>query len=256
MRKFIILCISLIFTFNLAGCEANKSTKAASEDKLKLQLESQYFRFYSFNKDIKCLNDLNKNLQENYKRISKDLNVSIKDKVDIEIYPNIQSYHNAIGMPMAPAWNVGTGWEGKIKMVSPLNPGKYHTYDTLMQVVVHEFTHVMVSEINSSLKEIPLWLNEGTAVFEAKQMNNNMKEGLKRKIQNNEIPPLFSMDPQNLSNGGYAFSYTAVEYVVKNYGYNALIKLIKSPSNLQEILGCSSKEFEKRWRDFLVKNYN
>ncbi len=256
MRKFIILCIGLIFTFNIIGCGASKSANAAGEDKLKLQLESQHFRFYSFNKDVKCLNDLNKNLQENYKRISKDLNVSLKDKVDIEVYPDIQSFHNAIGAPMAPEWNVGTGWEGKIKMVSPLNPGKYHTYDTLMMVVVHEFTHVMVSQINSNLKDIPIWLNEGTAAFEAKQMNNNIKQGLKKKIQNNEVPPLFSMNSQNLSDGGYAFSYTAVEYVVKNYGYNSLIKLIKSPSNLQEILGCSSEEFEKRWMDFLVKNYN
>lgn len=256
MRKFIILCISLIFIFNIIGCEASKSTNPADEDKLKLQLESQYFRFYSFNKDAKCLNDLNKSLQENYKRISNDLNVSIKDKVDIEIYPDIQSYHNAIGVPMAPAWNVGTGWKGRIKMVSPLNPGKYHTYDTLMQVVVHEFTHVMISEINSNLKNIPLWLNEGTAAFEAKQMNNNIQNTLRIKIQNNEIPSLFAMNTENLSDGGYAFSYTAVEYVVKNYGYNALIKLIKSPSDLQKILGCSNEEFEKRWKNYLVKNYN
>jgi hypothetical protein len=55
MRKFIILCISLIFTFNIMGCEASKSANSADEDKLKLQLESQYFRFYSFNKDVKCL---------------------------------------------------------------------------------------------------------------------------------------------------------------------------------------------------------
>lgn len=125
-----------------------------------------------------------------------------------------------------------------------------------MQVVVHEFTHVMISEINSNLKNIPLWLNEGTAAFEAKQMNNNIQNALRIKIQNNEIPSLFAMNTENLSDGGYAFSYTAVEYVVKNYGYNALIKLIKSPSDLQKILGCSNEEFEKRWKNYLVKNYN
>lgn len=126
---------------------------------------------------------MKKSLHENYKRISNDSNISLKDKVDIEVYPDIQLYHKAIGVPMAPDWNVGTGRESKIKMVSPLNPGKYHTYDTLMMVVVHEFTHVMVSQVNSNLKDIPLWLNEGTAVFEAKQMNNNMKEGLKKKYK-------------------------------------------------------------------------
>jgi hypothetical protein len=237
------------------GCEVNKSAKAIAEDKFKLQVESQHFKYYSFNKDVKCLNDLEKSLEDNYKRISNDLNVSLKDKVEIEIYSDIQSFHNAIGAPNAPMWDVGTGWGNKIKMVSQLNPGEYHTYDTLMQVVVHEFTHVMVSNINQNLKGIPLWLNEGTAAYEAKQMNSNMKGALKGKILKNDIPTLYAMNSNNLSDGGYAFSYTAVEYIVKNYGYNSLIGLIKSPSNLREILGTTSEGFEKSWRTYLIKNY-
>lgn len=53
----------------------------------------------------------------------------------------------------------------------------------------------------------------------------------------------------------YEFSYTAIEYVIKSYGYNSLIELIKSPSNLERILGITNKEFENKWKAYLIENY-
>jgi hypothetical protein len=44
---------------------------------------------------------LARTLDQNYDRISKDLKVTLKDKVEIEIYPDIESYHNAVGLQNA-----------------------------------------------------------------------------------------------------------------------------------------------------------
>lgn len=252
MKKATILLISLVFILAIIGF--NKI--GDNDDSFKLQMENKNFKFYSYNKDKKCLEDLSKILEENYNRISKDLNVTLKEKVIIEVYPDIKAFHDAIGSPNAPNWVVGTGWENKIKMVSPLNPGGQHTYDTLMQVVVHEFTHVAISNINSDLESIPIWLNEGIAAYEAKQMSSNSRSAIKEKLDSNDVPSLSEMNSSNFSEvGGYVFSYTAIEYIIENYGYDTIVLLIKTPADLEKILGNSMIEFENNWKRYLKENY-
>jgi hypothetical protein len=143
----------------------------------------------------------------------------------------------------------------KIKMVSPLNPGGQHTYDSLMQVVVHEFTHVVTSNINADTNSIPKWLNEGIAAYEAKQKPND-RIYFKEMLDNNKILSLSEMIPTNFSEeGGYGFSNIAIEYLIKNYRYNTVISLIETPANLEKILGVSLIEFENNWRAYLKENY-
>lgn len=253
MKKIVILLIPLVFIIAIIGFKKISD----SDDNFKLQLETENFKFYSTNKDKKCLDDLSKILDENYYRISKDFNVSLKEKVIIEVYPDIKAFHDAIEAPNAPNWIVGTGWENKIKMVSPLNPGGQHTYDTLMQVVVHEFTHVLISNINSDLASIPIWLNEGIAAYEANQMSSNSRSAIKEKLDSNDVPSLWELNSSNFSEvGGYVFSYTAIEYLIENYGYDTIILLIKTPNDLEEILGNSMIEFENNWRSWLKENYS
>lgn len=252
MKKVAILLISLVFIIGIIGFSKIKY----SDNSFKLQMESENFKFYSYNKEKKCLDDLSKILEDNYNRISKDLNVTLKEKVIIEIYPDIKVFHEAIGAPNAPNWVVGTGWENKIKMVSPLNPGGQHTYDTLMQVVVHEFTHVVISNINSDLESIPIWLNEGIAAYEANQMSITSRNAIKEKLDSNAVPLLSEMNSSNFSEvGGYVFSYTSIEYIIKNYGYDTVISLIKNPKDLEQTLGNSMSEFENNWKIYLEENY-
>lgn len=252
MKKVVILLISVVFILAIIGF--NKSID--NDDSFKLQMENKNFEFYSYNKDKKCLADLSKILEENYNRISKELNITLKEKVIIEVYPDIKAFHDAMGSPNAPNWVVGTGWKNKIEMVSPLNPGGQHTYDTLMQVVVHEFTHVVISNINSDLESIPIWLNEGIAAYEAKQMSSNSRSAIKEKLDSNDVPSLSEMNSSNFSEvGGYVFSYTAIEYLIENYGYDTIVLLIKTPTDLEKILGNSMMEFENSWKNHLKENY-
>lgn len=173
-----------------------------------------------------------------------------------EIYPDIKSFHNAIEVPNVPSWVVGIGWENKIKMVSPLNPGGQHTYDSLMQVVVHEFTHIAISNINSGLESIPIWLNEGIATYEANQISNNDRSVIKEMLDNNNVPSLSEMSSESFAEvGGYLFSYTIIEYIIESYGYDTIISLIKMPEDLENILENTINEFENNWKNYLQENY-
>lgn len=234
---------------------ATPSTSATeAPDKLQVQLENDHFLFHSCNKDKPCIADLAKRLEDNYQRITGDLKVTGMDQVDVYVYPDIKTYHAAIGMPNAPNWQVGGAMGRTIKMVSPLNPGSAHTYDSVMQVIVHEFTHIVIGTINTNVNRIPMWLNEGLATYEARQDNTAQ---LKGKLTKDTLPSLSTLDSTNFNDqGGYVCSYIAVEYFVKNKGYDGVIELIKAPDQLETILGVSEAKFEDQWKDYCIKEYN
>lgn len=120
-------------------------------------------------------------------------------------------------------------------MVSPLNPGGVHSYDTLIKVAVHEFTHFIMKSITSSGVTFPVWLHEGVATYEARQTEllNDMGKWVKR----NSIPSLSTLEsPGSLEgladNNLYPFSYTLVEYIINEYGIEKLNAFIRAPWNI------------------------
>lgn len=252
--KQIFLIILYIFSLALSSC--GKSINTSSAGSLELKVESKHFIVSCSMADEKCIKDVLNTFESNYDRVTGDLKCKLNEKVKVNIYPDINAFHKAIGNPNAPDWLVGTANGGIIRMVSPLNPGKVHNYSSMIKVVVHEFTHIVQGKISNHLYDMPLWLSEGTAVYEAGQIDNSLRRFVSNGIKNSTVPSLDDMNSNKFSDiGGYQYSYTVVEFIVKNYGYDRLIDLIKSPDDFKDILGISKEEFEKQWKDYLNKNY-
>ncbi|NIO00153.1 MAG: hypothetical protein GTO49_35350, partial [Anaerolineae bacterium] len=51
--------------------------------------------------------------------------------------------------------------------------------------------------------------------------------------------------------GGLAFSITLVEYMVEQYGFEVIVAIIKTPSEVETILGITTSELESAWREYL-----
>jgi hypothetical protein len=255
VKKYIKLIISSILVcVGLSGC-SNKVIEANGVT-LEKQKKTQHFIFYSNDKDAECLEDLSKELESNFKVITSKLKVNIKDDINVLVYPDIESFHIAMNDANASDSVVGTGWGREIKIVSPLNPGTVHKYDSVKKILVHEFNHVVISNINSNLNEIPAWLNEGIATYEAKQMSDKIKAFIKQKVSENKIPTFVELT-KGLSNpdGSHIFSYTIVEFLVYNFGYDKIIDILKSPENIEKVLRISIFEFEKQWITYMKENY-
>jgi hypothetical protein len=47
--------------------------------------------------------------------------------------------------------------------------------------------------------------------------------------------------------GGYKFSHSIVDFIVKKYGYDKLVTLIKTPTDFEKVLGITKDEFQKQW---------
>jgi hypothetical protein len=256
-KKWVKLFVSIIgISIILCGCDKKNNSIEVNETSLVRQVKTQNFIFYSVDKDKKCIDDLSKELEDNQKVITNKLKVKIDDKIKVQIYPDIKSLHVAMNIADANDSIVGTGWGNELKIVSPLNPGTIHNYDSVKKALVHEFTHVVISKINNNINEIPAWLNEGIATYEAKQMNEKAREFIKQRVSENKIPSFENITKGfNTPDGSHIFSYTIAEFLVNNYGYDRMIDILKTPKDLEKILGVSIYEFEKQWFSYLKENY-
>lgn len=255
MGRSKLICVVLSVLLLLTGCSQNRGKATLNpnnsntvRDEIVQQLESEHFKFYSKEQDKECLKDLSNALEDNYARVTNNLNASLDKKVSVYIYSDLSTFHKAIYQPDAPSWVVGIALptSNTIKMVHPSNADG-RPYSDFMKIIVHEFTHVVVSNISSEPEDIPIWLNEGVALFEAEQ-HEGVEETLSKA--SNKFPSLKDLETDSSTfgyNGGYQFSYSIAEYIVKIYGYDKLIALIKLPSEFEKILGLSEEDFQKEW---------
>lgn len=251
-RKFIYVLMVVLLL--MTGCNHSRSKDTLSSSNTKkgdiiLQLETNHFKFYSKDDDKGCMKDLSNALEDNYSRITNDLKASLDKKVEVYIYSDLSTYHKARNQPNAPNWLVGNAIPDSniIQMVSPLNADG-RPYSDLIKVIVHEFTHVVEDNIKTE-KDIPLWINEGVAVYEAKQIVGTEQAIVSAK-STGKFPTLKDLETDSYTfgnNNGYTFSYLIVDYIVKTYGYEKLIDLIKTPSEFEKILGLSKEDFQKNW---------
>lgn len=173
-------------------------------------------------------------------------------KIVIEIYPDLQAFHLAVGEAGAPTWFMGT-YEGHIlKMVSPLNPGPDHTYESILKGAVHLFTMWLIEDINPSA---PKWIRQGIGGYEAKQMTPDyIKSSTEEAIRNLAIPSFDELDNDTWdfeTMKGFQFSYMMVEFVVDRYGIDALNKIIRNPHDFEGIFQCTKSELYKQWVEFI-----
>ena len=233
------------------------NVQATTVPKLDVFKETDHLKIYCTKQDASCLDDVAKKIEAKYVKISSDLACSLKTKIQIDIYPDLKTYHFAMGFPEAPDWIVGNAERsGKIKMVSPLNPGNTHNYQSMLNVAVHEVTHAFIFKINP---KVPIWLKEGLASFEADQMDTGRKKYIMSKVNKNEIPKFddFSSDSQVFGPaGGYEWSYTIVEFAVNTFGTQKLHAWIKNNGDFSSVFEISKEEFWTKWVDYLKTTYN
>ncbi len=226
--------------------------KKENTSSLNLEFESNHFNFYSKKTDTSVLKNLSKSLESNYSRIAENMKTSFEAKIDVFIYPNIKSFHSAINVPDAPDWVVGAANKNELIMVSPLNPGSQHTYESLMKAIVHELTHTVVLNFRKQgLGGLPNWLNEGYAYYEGKQLDESQREIVHAQLLNNTIPTWNELEKANSYQfgdlNGYLISATIIEFLVKSYGLDKLKQFIIEPENVENIYKMSIEDLEVLW---------
>jgi len=222
---------------------------------------TDHFMFFVTEASKNAAPSLADELEANYTRITQDLQVVPTVKFSVYIFEDVDTFHTADGRPDASPSSVGTVHGIDIWLVSPLNPGNALNTQEVLTAGVHEFTHALVNYINGSMEEnnyqIPIWLNEGLAGYEAGQMSADWRARLAQLIADGAIPSISTdLVPDRFDKvKGLPFSIALVEYIIQQYGIEKIVAIIRSPAEVESILGITISELDSAWREYLQMEY-
>lgn len=214
-------------------------------------LESEHFTLYYTKADQNSVHKIRDKLEENYDRIVEDLKPPELPRVQMNIYPNLEEFHKGINRKEAGNYLAGVALgPDKMSMVSPNFPGPEHSYDSIMQVAVHEFTHVVTNNLTAYPAPSMSWMYESIACYEADQFQDPKRIG---SLLSGKYPTLAQLNKDTQLT--YHLGYTIIEYIRNTWGMNAVRDLITSSGNLPAVLGINEAEFEKDWYEYVRGKY-
>lgn len=234
---------ALVWVLLAVSALAWRGVPAYAEDQVQIR-ETEHFAVYYYPVDETCVNVILGNLESNYPRIVSDLKPDKLPKIVVRMYPDLKTFHAAIGVPDAPEWVVGVAsGSSEFWIVSPLNPGRSHTYAEMAATVpVHEFTHCVIRNITGN-SAVPRWLGEAVALYEANQTTRPTSFTTLAQLNNPNDTAI------------YTFGYSICEFIVSKWGREGLGKLVWERGDTEKALDLSESEFQQAWWDFLRSRY-
>ncbi len=186
------------------------------------------------------------------------LGVTESDPIDFFIYADRDAFYDVIGPGLQE--NVGGLALASIRtMFANIAPSAVD--DPWVGVVVpHELTHLVFNTAVSNPYHSPLhWLNEGLADYLAQGYNASARANVERSGRSGDLMPLGALIGQFPSTAdkfslAYDEAVSAIDYMVRTYGRDALVGLIRSYADgvsddaaFSAALGVDTAGFEAGW---------
>lgn len=186
------------------------------------------------------------------------LGVEEKDPIDFFIYAGRDEFYDIIGPGLQE--NVGGLALAEIRTLFA-NIGPSSVADPWVGVVVpHELTHIVFDTATKNpYHEPPHWLNEGLADYLAVGYEAGARGNVERAARDGELMPLHALVGQFPSTAArfslaYDESVSAIDYLVRTHGQEALVGLIRSYADgvsddaaFEAALGVDAAGFEAGW---------
>lgn len=156
-------------------------------------------------------------------------------------------------------------YDGSIRI--PL-PGRRMAASELSGHLYHEYTHAVVSAKTGN--NCPVWLSEGLAVWEEyRNREAEISRIIRNTIEEKQISLAYLYSPFDLRDEGkntlvsqYLLAYSVVKFIADGWGLDGLRNLLVRLKNGQHVVNAlddelllSEKEFEKRWKLYVLKKY-
>jgi hypothetical protein len=166
-------------------------------------------------------------LNANYDRVLREFKIAaLEGPVTVELYPNTEHYHFAIGNVNAPDSDAGMAVDlNRFMMVSPDNPGRYHTRASLLKGAVHEFAHCVHYQLMDRMQSAALtrvaeraeapWLFEAMASYAAEQFYPPTQFPY---IINKQYPSLRELNNVEANGKVYDLGFVIIEFYQSHVG--------------------------------------
>lgn len=186
------------------------------------------------------------------------LGVEETDPIDFFIYADRDPFFDVIGPGVQE--NVGGLAVAEIRTLFA-NIGPSTVSDPWVGVVVpHELTHLVFNTATSNRYHEPMhWLNEGLADYLAQGYGADARSNVEQAARAGDLMPLHALVGQFPSTAdkfslAYDEAVSAIDYLVRTYGREALVSLIRSYADgvsddqaFSAALGVDTTAFEAGW---------
>lgn len=235
VAKYLPVTLAVIIIIVFLGFKKNINLKGMHIH------QTPHFTIYYEELDQKTLEDIERKLETSYPDIQNFFGSNSNSKGKIIVYNTIERFQRAyLGRILSAVygdWAVGAAYQDTVLVTSPENPGAHHTYDDILDVVLHEHVHTVVYQQNEMAN---IWLDEGVATYLAGQESELPPE----------VPEFAAMQAEDqstfLENDGYAFSYKYVEFLESTYGSEKIVQLIKT-NDYEAVFGKTALEVYTEW---------
>jgi len=261
MKKyiFILFCVLLLISYLVPCCYPVKWTPVKGE----------HFIVY-YTQDKGFAHDVLKASERYYKRIAKDLGYQRHQKfwlwdqrVKIYIYSNQSEFMKETDNP---PWIHGMAYYKEKKIVSYNASGLF-----INSILPHEIAHLIFRDYVGFKSDIPLWIDEGVAMWEEEDKREASLAKVRLAIQNNNYIRLSKMinmysiegsDPRTVGMF-YAQSASLVGFMIKEHGSKRFVQFcreMRDGDSVEEAL-CSAyarsmptlKHLEDKWKAYYAK---
>ena len=200
--------------------------------------------------------------QEGLAKLTHDIGTYPERPIKIYIYASDSDLKGA--MIASNEWSGGVAFTDFGIIAISISPGEL---DWGKGALVHELTHLVVRQATfSPYGQLPLWLDEGLAMYNEGEPDSVFRSSLEEAILKGELISVRSLcspfsaysEKARLS---YAQSYSLVEYLLDNYGQDQmldLLALLKQGNTydeaLTEVYGFDINGLDARWRATLTSS--
>jgi hypothetical protein len=201
-------------------------------------------------------------LEKTFDEMTFDLQYVPPDTYSIYIAPSRQVFTEMVAGSL-PEW-VGA-YAVPTHRIMVIKSPRWNRDNSYKQTLVHELFH-LISHSFMGHVTLPRWLDEGLAIFYAKEERWKTATGLSKAVASRSLIPLDQIDlvlnyQRAKADLAYQQSYSATAYLMQTYDIDAVRTLLicfkqglSIDECFQQATGSTFEEFEKEWRTYVEKN--
>jgi hypothetical protein len=202
--------------------------------------------------------------QQSLVKLANDTGVTPDKTVSIYAYATSQDYHNST--IFEPEWSGGIAFTQFSTISIIIRPGQL-----MLDIsgIPHELTHTVIYQVTvNPYNELPVWLNEGLAMYAEGVLSPQFTTPLKKAIQGNSLISVRSLSDPFSANGdqanlSYAQSFSLIDYLISQYGSAKMSELLQVfhqgseyDAAFLETYGFDMDQLNTQWKTWVAKLYS
>ncbi len=193
-------------------------------------------------------------------RLEREAGIKLEKRVRLFVYPSSADLRAAI--LYATEWTGGVAFTDFGVVAIGISPAELG-FGT--RALAHELSHLVTRQSSFSFYgDIPVWLNEGLAMWNEGSMRPEMVLELQRAVEQRKFPTLRTLSspfPGDVDEAllAYAESQSVVTFLLEKYGPNKMVELLQVFKNgsgydeaLLKVYGYDMDRLFELWRDSIL----